>query len=336
MAIMDTPSEAEYDSLVAIAAAVCRSPVAALNLVDDERHFTKAIVGMPEAEGGSISNDLSFCAATVASPDGVLVIPDTHADSSWCDHPLVTGGPRAGFYAGVSIVSRGQRVGVVCAFGPHPREIYDRERSALAALAQQAATHLELRRQNARLREMALTDSLTGLANRTLLFERLQDALAQHKRTGRGVGVLYCDVDDFKCVNDSHGHEAGDRVLRNVAEHLLAVAQDGDTVARIAGDEFVLIRPGAIHRTDMGAVSARITAAMARSDASPSVSMGAATARDGDTPADLLRRADSAMYAAKAARPRRRRHEADGVEARRIGERPRPFPRSGVLRIQHA
>ncbi len=317
LAILDTPPEAEYDNLVAIAAAVCRSPVAAVNFVDDERHFTKAVVGMPEAEGGSISNDVSFCAATVASADGVLIIPDTRAESRWSDHPLVTGGPEAGFYAGVSIVSRGQRVGVLCAFGPQAREIGDQERSALTALARQAATHLELRRQNARLRELALTDPLTGLANRTLLFERLQDALAQHGRSGRGVGVLYCDVDDFKDVNDRCGHEAGDRMLRGVAEHLLAVARDTDTVARIAGDEFVLIRPGATEQSDMDAVSARITADMALSNASPSLSMGAAVARDGDSPADLLRRADTAMYAAKATLRRRRTDEGHPVEAHR-------------------
>ncbi len=276
--------------------------VAALNFVDDERHFTKAIVGMPEAEGGSVSNEVSFCAATVASADGVLIIPDTRAEAQWCDHPLVTGGPRTGFYAGVSIVSGGQRVGVVCVFGPEPRELGDQERSALTALARQAATQLELRRQNARLRELALTDPLTGLANRTLLFERLQDALTQHTRTGRGVGVLYCDVDDFKRVNDRYGHEAGDRVLRDVAEHLLAAARDTDTVARIAGDEFVLIRAGATDQTDMDALSACITADMAGSDASPSLSMGAAVAGHGESPADLLRRADSAMYNTKATR----------------------------------
>ncbi len=334
LAIFDTPPEAEYDGLVAIAAAVCRSPVAALNFVDDERHFTKAIVGMPEAEGGSISNDVSFCAATVASADGVLIIPDTRVESPWSDHPLVTGGPQAGFYAGVSIVSRGQRVGVLCAFGPQAREIGDQERSALTALARQAATHLELRRQNARLRELALTDPLTGLANRTLLFERLQDAIAQHGRTGRGVGVLYCDVDDFKRVNDRYGHETGDRMLRGVAEHLLAVARDTDTVARIAGDEFVLIRPGATDPTEMDALSARITADMARSDGSPSLSMGAAVARAGDSPADLLRRADTAMYAAKATR-RRRTHEAKFVGSQKIRDREAAPVQSGTLHIQY-
>lgn len=71
--ILDTPLEADYDAIAGLGAAILRSPVAAVNLVDDERHFTKAIVGMPEAIGGSVPNDISFCAATVTSPDGILV-----------------------------------------------------------------------------------------------------------------------------------------------------------------------------------------------------------------------------------------------------------------------
>lgn len=69
LAILDTPSEPAYDDLAAIASAVCHSTVAAVNFVDDERHFTKAIAGMPDARGGSVSNDVSFCAATISTDD---------------------------------------------------------------------------------------------------------------------------------------------------------------------------------------------------------------------------------------------------------------------------
>ena len=117
LAILDTTPEADYDDLAVLAASMCGSPIAAVNFVDDERHFTKAIVGMPEAEGGSVPNTLSLCAATVDSPEGVLIIGDSHADARWREHPLVTGRPRVGFYAGVTLTSQGQRVGVICAFG---------------------------------------------------------------------------------------------------------------------------------------------------------------------------------------------------------------------------
>lgn len=307
LAICDTPPEAEYDAIAAVAAAVCRSPAAAVNFVDAGRHFTKAVVGMPEARGGSVPNRISFCAATIGEPDGVLVVTDTGAHERWRDNPLVTDGPRVGFYAGVSIVSRGQRVGVVCAFGQEPREVTDQERAGLLALAGQAATQLELRRHNAALRSLAVRDPLTGLANRTLLFDRLERALSEQDRAQGEVGVLFCDVDGFKRVNDRYGHDAGDRLLCAVAEHLVAAARESDTVARFAGDEFVVACPHLNGEADIRAVARRMTAAIdgrcSLPDGSPPprISVGAVIAYDGEPPAHLLRRADAAMYAAKAA-----------------------------------
>jgi diguanylate cyclase (GGDEF)-like protein len=305
LAILDTPAEPDYDDLAALASAVVRSPVAAVNFVDEERHFTKAIVGMPEAEGGSVPNTSSFCAATVAEPDGVLVVPDTRTDERWRSNPLVTGGPKVGFYAGASIVSHGHRVGVVCAFGTQPRGIQKSERAALQTLARQAAAQLELRRRNSELRHLALTDPLTGLANRTRLFERLRTAIAERRGAGSGLGVLFLDVDRFKDVNDRYGHEAGDRLLCDIADRLRTVAHDTDTVARIAGDEFVLVCPHLASGADLEGVLKRVTASLQRGrpmpDGSPAprLSIGAVLARDGERPADLLRRSDAAMYSVK-------------------------------------
>jgi len=306
LAILDTPPEIEYDDLAALAAAVCRGSMGAVNFVDDKRHFTKAIFGMPEARGRSVWNDLSFCAATIQTADGQLVVPHTHADEHWRDHPLVAAGPQIGFYAGVSIVSCGERVGVICAFGSESRGLTGREREALAALARQAAGHLELRGRNATLRKLALADPLTGLANRTLLFDRLELALADRARTGGEVGVLFCDVDDFKDVNDRFGHEAGDRQLCDIAELLRAESRDTDTAARIAGDEFVLVCPRLRSQNELEVLVGRVTrAAHSRratpeSSPTPRLSVGAVLARHGERPADILRRADAAMYAAKA------------------------------------
>jgi diguanylate cyclase (GGDEF)-like protein len=308
LSILDTPPEPDFDDLAALAAAVCGSQVGAVNFVDDERHFTKAIVGVSGACGESVSNDVSFCAATVQTADGVLVVNDTYADDCWRAHPLVAAGPRVGSYAGVSILSRGQRVGVICAFGSESREVGDRERAALRALARQAEQLLELRRRNAALHELALTDGLTGLANRTLLFDRLEFALADRERTGGEIGVLFCDVDDFKGVNDRFGHEAGDRLLRDIAERLRGESRDSDTVARIAGDEFVVVCPRLESEGQLVALADRIAGAaqprrtMADGSLAPGCSVGAVVARPGERPADILRRADATMYAAKATR----------------------------------
>ena len=303
LAILDTPAEADYDDMAAIASAVSGGATAAVNFVDGERHFTKAIVGMPAARGGSVPNDLSFCAATVASDTGTLVVRDSHADEHWRDHPLVTGGPEVGFYAGVAIVSRGQRVGVVCTFGQEPRPVGEQELEALAALARQAAGHLELRRRNVELRDLALTDPLTGLANRTLVLDRLSLAIAGRRRTGDDVGVLFCDVDDFKAVNDRFGHAVGDRLLCDVGKTLRSAVRDTDTVGRIAGDEFVVVCPRVDSEAELAAVADRV-ACLHLDDPPPGheslgLSVGFVLVRDGEGPADVLRRADEAMYAAK-------------------------------------
>jgi diguanylate cyclase (GGDEF)-like protein len=300
--ILDTPAEPEYDDLAMLATTVCSSPTAAVNFVDGERHFTKAIVGMPGAEGTSVPNDLSFCAATLQEPDGVLVIPDTRGDAASADHPLVTGGPRVGSYAGVALTCRGERVGVLCAFGPDPRPVTAAQRAALETLARQVEAQLELRRRNAELSRLAVSDPLTGLGNRTLLFDRLELALAEQARSGRPVGVLFCDIDDFKGVNDRHGHEVGDRVLCDVAEHLRGNVRAVDTVARIAGDEFVVICPAVTESQlddlvqRLGQTDHRLLPNGARG---PHLSIGAVVTTPDDTAATALRRADEAMYARK-------------------------------------
>jgi diguanylate cyclase (GGDEF)-like protein len=305
--ILDTPPEASFDELAALAATVCNSPVAAVNFVDGERHFTKAVAGMPEALSGSVPNALSFCAETVAEPDGLIVVPDTGADERWRGHPSVTGGPEVGFYAGVSISSRGRRVGVICAFGPEPREVTAAERASLAMIARQAESHLELRRRNAELRVLAVTDPLTGLANRTLLVDRLEHALAEREREGGAVGVIFCDIDGFKRVNDAHGHEAGDAVLLDTAAGLRSAVRAVDTAARLAGDEFVVVCPG-VTQTQLDAIVQRIQqrtrAPLPDGSPGPGLSAGAVVAAPEETAAEVLRRADAAMYALKPPRAR--------------------------------
>jgi diguanylate cyclase (GGDEF)-like protein len=307
LAILDTPPEPAYDDIASLAAALCGSATAAVNFVDDERHWTKAFFGPGNHQGTSVSADLSFCAATIEAPGRRLAVADTHAEARWRDHPFVVGGPHVRFYAGAAIVVAGQPVGVVCAFGPEPRppRAIEAGTAALEALARQASAQLELRRRNDELRRLAVTDPLTGVANRTLLFDRLELALAQRDRTGGDVGVVFCDVDEFKRVNDHFGHAIGDRLLCDVAECLRAAARETDTVARIAGDEFVLVCPGLTGPDDLDRVVGRVTAALGTAavlpDGSPAprLSVGAVVVAPGEDAASGLCRADAAMYRAK-------------------------------------
>jgi len=156
-----------------------------------------------------------------------------------------------------------------------------------------------------RLADLALHDELTGLPNRALWADRLRIALAEAARTEGLVGVLYVDVDHFKQVNDSHGHDVGDELLREIARRLSSVVRPEDTVARIGGDEFVVVCPRLHDREDGARLAARIQGVMAAPvdvgfmHLSPTLSIGVAFAGAGDDPRVVMRRADAALYAAK-------------------------------------
>lgn len=160
-----------------------------------------------------------------------------------------------------------------------------------------------LRRVDSGLARFALHDALTGLPNRRLLLDRLEHALAVHTRGG-DVAVLFIDIDSFKAVNDTLGHEGGDVVLRQVAERFLSVSRAADTVARLGGDEFVVLCEEADAPTSRG-VAERMLASLAAPltvdgrHVPVTVSIGVAMARPGDTAASVIQRADAAMYRAK-------------------------------------
>jgi diguanylate cyclase (GGDEF)-like protein/hemerythrin-like metal-binding protein/PAS domain S-box-containing protein len=162
-------------------------------------------------------------------------------------------------------------------------------------------------RDDGRLNYLAFSDGLTGLPNRTLFLDRLRQSLLASRRTGDGFAVLACDLDGFKSVNDTYGHDAGDQVLRVAAETLRSRCREMDTAARIGGDEFALILPGVCEPDDAALVANRLIAALTEPIAidGDSCSVGASVGialypRDGQTIDTLVLAAHAAMYASKA------------------------------------
>jgi diguanylate cyclase (GGDEF)-like protein/PAS domain S-box-containing protein len=155
------------------------------------------------------------------------------------------------------------------------------------------------------LTEQALHDPLTGLANRRLFADRVDHALAQ--REAGGIAVLFLDLDDFKVVNDSLGHGAGDALLVTVAERLVSQVRAGDTVARLGGDEFAVLLEQDVAPGDAESAAERLIAVLhepvvvGSTELRTRASIGIAPVQPGDTGEDVLRNADLAMYMAKGA-----------------------------------
>ena len=182
------------------------------------------------------------------------------------------------------------------------------DRDADGRATRMVGTHADVSKRKAAedsLRERAELDALTGLPNRALFDDRLAGAIARASRNGAGLALLFLDIDNFKGVNDTQGHPAGDALLQTTAQRLLASVRSIDTVARLAGDEFTVILEGLGDPDDAERVAAKIVEAvrapmrLGEVAINVSVSLGLALLEAEDDSAALLKRADEALYAAK-------------------------------------
>ena len=163
-----------------------------------------------------------------------------------------------------------------------------------------------INRQRGTLAYLAYHDALTDLPNRTLLMDRLTLALAQARRNEQMLAVMFLDLDQFKVVNDTAGHVEGDKLLQSVSQQLNSVLREGDTVARVGGDEFLLLLPKIEQLTDATEIAERVLTAVGRTrvivgqEFNISTSIGITLfPTDGDDAETLLTNADIAMYQAK-------------------------------------
>ena len=163
----------------------------------------------------------------------------------------------------------------------------------------------EVQNKTKELQHIANHDSLTGLPNRLLFLDRLEQSIKQSKRNHTSVSVLFLDLDRFKEVNDTYGHDVGDRLLQKVSEKLSSVIREGDTVSRLGGDEFTIIIND-LHENDIINITQKIITLMQEKIFIEDISVYTTFSigisnfpQDGETPAILLRNADTAMYKAK-------------------------------------
>jgi diguanylate cyclase (GGDEF)-like protein len=204
----------------------------------------------------------------------------------------------------VPLVAGGEFYGIVTApidTAAGDADLFER----LRGMAQQAATALRNARLHERIRYQALHDALTGLPNRTLLADRAERALSASRREDGSVALLFVDLDNFKSVNDTLGHGTGDALLQVVARRLQQTVRATDSVARVGGDEFVVLLPKLSRTTTVGAIAEKLLDALrepftiADHSLTISASIGTAVAERDDDFETLLTRADCTMYQAK-------------------------------------
>ncbi|KAB7770113.1 GGDEF domain-containing protein [Xanthomonas maliensis] len=325
-AVLDSPAEPAFDDLTMVASTLCETQMAAVVLVDEHRQWFKAAHGAPRSEA---PRDISFCAHAILQPDQVLMVADTWLDARFHDNPMATGSPAVRFYAGAPLVtSDGMALGSLCVFDTSPAQLREDQRQALQALSRQAAQLLELRAAGIRLRqhlrerdwyeqqlaqyyatmeathaelvEQTRTDPLTGLPNRRAFAAALSTAIEQTRAADQPLSVALLDIDHFKTVNDVHGHDQGDAVLRELASLLRTHVAGAGSIARYGGEEFVLLLPHLdLRQAQLQCEYLRQSVAAMGLALPVTVSIGVAVLHPDESVESVIKRADQALYAAK-------------------------------------
>ncbi|MDP8568301.1 GGDEF domain-containing protein [Methylophilus aquaticus] len=229
--ILDTCSEERFDRLTRIAMRMFNVPVALVSLVDENRQWFKSGMGLSV---GETARDISFCGHAILGDD-TLVIPDTLADVRFSDNPLVTGKPHIRFYAGRPICTmQGFKIGTLCLIDHQPRVFNSQDLQDLNDLAQMVEGELTAI-------ELAAIDELTQLSNRRSFIMLAEKYLSYFTRHHIPATLIFMDLNQFKTINDTYGHDEGDRALQTFAQAMKKIGRNSDIFARLGGDEFVIL-----------------------------------------------------------------------------------------------
>jgi diguanylate cyclase (GGDEF)-like protein len=298
--ILDTEPEERFDRITRLAQRLFGTSIATFTLVDEDRQWFKAAAGTTNKED---PRDVSFCAHSILDAPAPMIVSDARVDPRFADNPLVLGDPNIRFYAGQPVVAPGgEAVGTLCVIDDKPRPSAEFDAEALGGLAGMVEAEIASL-------SLAIGDELTGLSNRRgfeMLGERL---IAAARRLDLPVSAIYADLDNMKPINDTFGHDAGDRALIETAEVLAASMRASDLIARLGGDEFCALLIGAASSAAPTLI-ARVQEAVASRNAGTgeawelSLSLGLAEAPAGAEVDlwDLVALADAEMIAAKRAK----------------------------------
>lgn len=264
--------------------------------------YVQSVDGLSVGQGAGSSGTAAFTGRPV-------ICADIEADPHWAAYRDAARQVGIRSCWSMPVLSSGEGVlGTFAVYGPDPRLADEAALDVLQRAARMAAIAIDRHHAAERIRYLALYDQLTGLANRSLLSDRLQSALAHARRHKVQVALLFIDLDGFKPINDRFGHDAGDAVLAAVGHRLKTALRETDTAARIGGDEFVVLAEEVKGAVDAERISGKILMALSEPVAWEGeglvvgASIGLALYPEQACSADaLLTVADDAMYVAKSA-----------------------------------
>ena len=232
--VLDTAAEPAFDRITSLVKTILNVPICAVSLVDANRQWFKSCVGLDVSE---TAREISFCAHTIQAR-APMNVGDATIDARFSTNPLVTGTPFIRSYLGIPLSSPdGYNLGSLCAIDTKPRTFDSSQVEVLESFAALVMNEMELRR-------VAQLDHLTGAASRRGFVAEVEKAIARFVRSQEPAALLVMDIDYFKSINDTHGHPAGDCVLRNVGSLLRSMVRSSDVVGRLGGEEFGILLPG--------------------------------------------------------------------------------------------
>ncbi len=313
LSLLDRPEEERFRRITRLVHRHFGASACSITLVDRDRQYFVAQRGFPCRE---TSRDESVCSLVVGAKVPLIIADLSTYEQTKNFHDLIYR-QNFLFYAGVPLWSpEGWPLGTLCILDHEPRDFSHEELESLIdfaaivedelAMTRVGRTNQDLLAEVERLRLRAFVDALTGVWNRGALFELLHRERERAQRGTKPLSVAMLDIDFFKKVNDTHGHAAGDEVLKELCARLKGAVRPYDAVGRYGGEEFVVVLPetSAEEAEMLGerlrSVTADLSFQLPNLELPITISVGLATTTSpNDTVEDLLARADTALYQAK-------------------------------------
>ncbi len=300
---LDRIGDPALTSLARLAQSVTGASSAAVHIFDEKYQRRIASIGAPM---GDHPAEDAMCRVVIES--GTRRITQDATQEPEFDFSSFVHGPKpVRFYASLPLKVAGDTtVGTLCAFDTEVLVLNEEQVANLEDIAVLVRAHLELMQIADDLSREATQDGLTGVRTRVIFDGMVGRALADRRRDNGDVMVAVIDVDDFKSINDTHGHGVGDEALRWIGSRLIEIVGAGGSVGRLGGDEFAVV--ARVSEADADQLLDRIRRSTDGFDPGFRISVGSTFADDDDDVSSLLRRADKRMYVSKASRgvPNRR------------------------------